>query len=129
MTRGFHTCVIIYINRAPILWYSKRQSNAKTLTFGLDFVVMKTAVEIIKGLRYKICMMGVEVDGPMNVLCENKSAVKNPTQPESTLKKKHNAIAYHRPLEAQVSNIFRITWEQGETNLSDILKKLLPGPW
>ena len=121
--------MIIYINRAPILWYSKRQSTVKTLTFGLDFVVMKTAVEMIKGLRYKLCMRGIEVDIPTNVFCNNKSVVKNSIRPESTLKKKHNAIAYHRPLEAQVSNIFRITWEQGETNLSDILKKLLPGPW
>ena len=91
-----YTGVIIYINRAPTIWCSKQQNTVKTSTFGSEFVVMKTAVEMIKGLRYKICMMGVEVDGPMNVLCENKSAVKNPTQPESTLKKKHNKIAYHR---------------------------------
>ena len=89
---------------------------------------MKTAVEMIEGLRYKLCMRGIEVNSPTNVFCNNKSVVKNSNHSKLTLKKKHNAIAYHRPLEAQVSNIFRITWEQGETNLSDILKKLLPGP-
>jgi hypothetical protein len=45
--------------------------------------------------------------------------VKNSTRPESTLKKKHNTIAYH--LEAQVAGVVRIATEDGETKLADIL--------
>lgn len=54
--------------------------------------------------------------------------VKNSTRPESTLKKKHNAVAYHRVREAQAADIIRIAWEMGDTNLADILTKLLPEP-
>ncbi|KAI2500927.1 hypothetical protein MHU86_13534 [Fragilaria crotonensis] len=39
---------------------------------------------------------------------------KNSTKPESTLKKKHNAIAYHRVREAQAAGIVRIAKEDGE---------------
>jgi hypothetical protein len=37
------------------------------------------------------------------------SVVMNTTRPESTLKKKHNAIAYHRVREAVAAGIIRIT--------------------
>ena len=50
------------------------------------------------------------------------------SKPESTLKKKHNAIAYHRVREAQAAGVMRIAKEDGETNLADILTKSLPGP-
>ena len=83
---------------------------------------------MIEGLRYKLRMMGIQVDGPTNVFCDNESVVKNSPRPESTLKKKHNAIAYHRVREAQVVGIVRIAKEDGETNLADILTKRLPGP-
>ena len=73
-------------------------------------------------------MRGIEVDGPTNFFCDNKSVVKNTTRPESTLKKKHNAIAYHRTREAQAAGIVRIAKEDGETNLADLFTKLLAGP-
>jgi hypothetical protein len=85
-------------------------------------------MEMIKGLRYKLRMIGVQVDGPTNVFCDNESVVKNSTRPESTLKKKHNAIAYHRVREAQAAGVVRIAKEDGETNLADMLIKCLPGP-
>jgi hypothetical protein len=128
VTRRSHTGVLIFINRAPILWYSKRQNTVESSTFGSEFVAMKTAVEQIEGLRYKLRMMGIEVDGPTNVFCDNESVVMNTTRPESTLKKKHNAIAYHRTREAQAAGIIRIAKEDGETNLADLFTKLVPGP-
>jgi len=110
------------------MWYSKRQNTVETSTFGSEIVALKIAVEMVEGLRYKLRMMGIQVDGPTNVFCDNESVVKNTTRPESTLKKKHNAIAYHRVREAQAAGIVRISHEAGETNLADILTKCLPGP-
>ena len=83
---------------------------------------------MVEGLRYKLRMMGVQVDGPTNVFCDNAAVVMNTTKPKSTLKKKHNAIAYHRVREAQAAGVIRIAKEDGETNLADVLTKSLPGP-
>jgi hypothetical protein len=118
----------VYVNNAPSTWYSKRQNTVESSTFGSEFVAMRIAVEQIEGLRYKLCMMGVLVEYPAIVFCDNQSVFKNCSFPESTLKKKHNAIAYHRVREAQASRTIRVAWESGITNLSDILTKLLPGP-
>ena len=89
---------------------------------------MKIAVEMIEGMRHKLALMGIEVDGPTNLFCDNESVVKNSTKPESTLKKKHNAVAFHRVHESQAAGIVRVAWECGATNLADILTKALPGP-
>ena len=110
------------------MWFSKRQNTVETSTFGSEIVALRIAVEMIEGLRYKLRMMGVPIDGPTNVFCDNESVVKNVSNPDSPLKKKANAIAYHKAREAIASKIIRIAKEDGETNLADLLTKLLPGP-
>jgi hypothetical protein len=128
VTRRSHTGILILVNRAPILWLLKRQNTVETSTFGSEFIALKTAVEMVEGLRYKLRMLGVPMEGATNVFCDNKSVVKNSSRPESTLKKRHNAIAYHRCREAQAAGIIRIAFEPGETNLADLFTKLLAAP-
>ncbi len=73
-------------------------------------------------------MFGVPIDGPANMYCDNGSIVMNCTLPESTLKKKHNSIAYHKVRESVAQGTIRIAKEDGETNLADVLTKPLTGP-
>jgi hypothetical protein len=126
VTRRSQTGILLFLNRAPIIWYSKRQNTVETSTFGSEFVAMRIAVELIEALRYKLRMFGVPLDGPTNVFCDNEAVTKNATIPESTLKKKHNSIAYHRTREAVAAETIRVAKEDGVTNLADVLTKLLP---
>jgi hypothetical protein len=90
---------------APIIWYSKQQNTVESLTFGSEFVALRMAVELIIGLRYKLRMFGVPVEGAANIFCNNQRDVHNSSTPESTLVKKHNAICYHRLREASAAGI------------------------
>ena len=76
-------------------------------------------------LRYKLRMFGVPVEGPANVFCDNRGVVKNASIPESTLAKKHNAINYHAIWEAAAAGILQVGKEDGQTNLADLLTKVL----
>jgi hypothetical protein len=96
LTRRSHTGVLIFVNNAPILWHSKRQNTVESSMFGSEFVALQMAVDMIEGLRYKLRMMGVPLDGSTSVFCDNEGVVKNTTAPESPLKKKHVASCYHR---------------------------------
>jgi hypothetical protein len=89
---------------------------------------MKTAVEHFEALRYELRMMGVPIDGPTSIYCDNQLVFKNASRPESVCNKKHNSIAYHRTREAQAAETVCVAWESGEINLSDVFTKLLPGP-
>ena len=44
VTRRSHTGVIIFVNRAPILWFSKRKHTVESSTFGSEFVALQIAV-------------------------------------------------------------------------------------
>ena len=127
-TRRSQTGILIFLQNAPVMWYSKRQNTVESSTFGSEFVAARIAVEMIEGLRYKLRMFGLPVDGPTNMFCDNQSVVINATRPESTLKKKHCAVAYHRCRESQAAGVTQWCHEPGETNLADILTKGLPGP-
>ena len=71
--------------------------------------------------------MGVPVDEATKVFCDNESVVNTTTRPESTLKKKHNAINYHRCREAQAAGHIRVGWIDGINNLADGLTKVTVG--
>jgi hypothetical protein len=79
--RRSHTVILILVNRAPILWHSKRQNTVESSTFGSEFVAAKTSIEMVEGLRYKLRMMGVAIDGATSVFCDNASVVQNSSNP------------------------------------------------
>ena len=125
-TRRSQTGILIFCNKAPIIWHSKRQNTVEASTFGSEFQAMKNAIELSEALRYKLRMFGVPIDGPTNIFCDNEAVYKNTSLPESTLKKKHHSIAYHRCREAVAAGTVRVAKEGTKTNLSDLFTKLLP---
>ena len=123
--RRSQTGVLIFCNKAPIHWYSKRQPTVETSTFGAEFRAMKTAVELTEALRYKLRMFGVPIDGPTSVFCDNEAVYKNTVLPESTLNKKHHSIAYHRCREAVAAQTIQVAKEGTLNNLADLFTKIM----
>ena len=125
ITRRSQTGIIIFANMTPLTWISKKQNTVESSTFGSEFVALKHATEIIKGLRYKLRMLGVPLDGPTRICCDSQSVVINSSFPESALKKKHCSVAFHIVREAIAAGILHIYWERSKSNLADLFTKLL----
>ena len=123
--RRSQTGILIFINKAPIQWYSKRQALVEASTFGAEFCAVRIATEMIESLRYKLRMFGIPINGPANVHCDNEAVYKNTSIPESTLKKKHHSIAYHRCREAIAAGTMRIAKQGTTKNLADLFTKVL----
>jgi hypothetical protein len=87
---------------------------------------MRICVELVEALRYKLRMFGIPIDGPANIFGDNKSVITNSTIPTSTLKKKHNSIAYHRVRESVAAGTLQIAKVHTSENLADLLTKPLP---
>jgi hypothetical protein len=115
------------MNMAPILWFSKKQGTIETSVFGAEFVAMKQATEAARGLRYKLRMMGIEIDGPTYTYGDNMSVIHNTQRPESTLKKKSNAICYHFMRESVAMGETLTGHVKSEDNPADICTKVIPG--
>ena len=97
VTRRSHSGYVVFINRAPIVGYSKRQQTVETSTFSAEFIALKVCLEAIEHLRFKLRCFGVPLSSgeATHVFCDNESVVKNTTNVESTLNKKHSSVAYH----------------------------------
>ena len=91
-------------------------------------MAVRNAIEMIEGLWYKLRMMGVPIEGPCNVFCDNNAVVINSKYPESMLKKKHTAIKYHCMREAIAAKTTQVAKEDTSMNLVDLLTKCNPGP-
>ena len=57
--RWSRTGYFIYVNSALVNWIYKKQATIETSVFGAEFVAMKQGMEAVRGLRYKLRMMGV----------------------------------------------------------------------
>ena len=126
LTRRSHTGLFIFINNYLVDWYSKEQATVKSSTFGSDTITIRTGIDKVQALRYKLYMMGVPMDGPADVFCDNQSVVLTAQKPETRLSKKHNAINYHRIREAASGKWVRVAFESGANNWADFLTKILP---
>ena len=125
VTRHSQTGLLLFVNRAPVTWFSKRQNTVKMSTFRSEFITMKTAVDHIEGLHYKLQMFGIPIEGPTKVFCDNKAVFKNTSIPDFTLKKKHTSICYHREREAVAACTMQVAKEGTVTNLADLFTKPL----
>ena len=52
--RGSHTGIIVYVNNALIIWYSKHQNTVESSSFGSELVALRIATDMIEALRYKL---------------------------------------------------------------------------
>ena len=83
--RRSHSGIVIYINNAPIIWYSRCQNPVEASNFVLDYVALRISIEIIETLWYNLRCSGGLVDGPAEVFCDKKSVVNNLIIPTSVL--------------------------------------------
>ena len=87
---------------------------------------MKQCCEYIRGLRYKLRMMGIPCQGPAYIQGDNQSVLANTLIPDLTLKKKSQSIAYHFVHEGVTRDEWRTSYINTHENESDLLTKLLP---
>ena len=50
LTRRLRTGCVVFLNRAPIIYFSKKQGSCQMSTFGSEFVAMIQCCEYIRGL-------------------------------------------------------------------------------
>ena len=126
ITRRSRTGFIVYVQNSPIYWLSKKQNSIETSSFGSEFMAMKHCTEYVRGLRYKLRMLGIACELPTFIYGDNKSVLANVSVPDSVLKKKSNSIAYHFVREGSARDEWRIAYINTHENPADLLTKALP---
>ena len=126
ITRHSRTRFLVYLNCAPIYWWSKKQNSVESSSFGSKFIAMKQCCEYVCGLRYKLRMMGISCDDPTFINGDNQSVLDNTTIPDSMLKKKFQSLAYHFVQEGAAWDEWQMTYINTHENEADLLTRQLP---
>ena len=82
-------------------------------------------MEVVRGLQYKLRMMGVPLSGPTYAYGDNMSVIHNTQRPESMLKKKSNSICYHSIRESVAMGETLTGHVRTHENVADIATKVL----
>ena len=111
---------------ALIAAVSKKQPTIETSIFGAEFVAMKHGMEMLRGIRYKLRMMGVPISGPSYIYGDNMSVIHNTQRPELVLKKKSNQICYHAIRESCAMGESLTGHISTNDNVADLATKIIP---
>ena len=125
---GIATLASLFINRVPIMWYSKRLNTVKASTFLSEFIIAKCCVNHITLLHWGSNLGSLEsvpVTEPTNQICDNESVVKNSIILSSTLNWKHSSITYHSVRWTVAVDIIHVAWVPTDMNLTDLMIKRL----
>ena len=128
VTRRSHTGYILFLNRAPIVWDSKKRQTVETSAFSAEFIAMKACLEAIEHLRFKLRCFGVPMPKgePTHVFCDNESVVKKTSNMESSLNKKHSFVAHHFCQWSAAAGIISVAHVRTDYNLADCCTKQIP---
>ena len=128
VTRRSHSGYIIFVNRAPVKWMSKRQQTVETSALSSDFIALKQCLEDVEHLRFKLRMFGIPMseDQPSTlILRDNESVVRNTSNVESSLNKKHSDIAHHFARWNVEAGVCTISWIPTGDNIADVMTNRL----
>ena len=126
VTRRSRTGILVYLNCSLIHWWSKKQASIESSSFGAEFIAMKQCCEYLRGLRYKLHMIGIPCDEPSHIYGDNQSVLPNTTMLDSTLMKKSQSIAYHFVHEGSACGEWRTASVNMHDNEANLLTKPLP---
>ena len=121
------TNFMIFIIMALVVWFSKHKLTIESSAFGSEFVALKNGVETLRGLCYKLQMMGIPISGPLLVYGNNMLVIPNTQWPKSLLKKKCNLICYYGIRESIAMGETLTTHVPTLDNYADLLTKVMYG--
>ena len=73
------TGVLIFINKAPIHWYIKKQPSVETSKFDAEFCAMKVGFGMVEALQYKLKKLGYRLMVQQTCSVTTKRYIKTPS--------------------------------------------------
>ena len=125
MTKRSCSGVVAYVGRTPVAWLCKRQTTIQTSSYGAEFMAGRTACEEAISLRYMLRCLGVRIKGRTLFPGDNLGMLQSSTRPDSRLKKKAQALSWHKIRECVAAGIICPVKVDTKINIADFLTKSL----
>ena len=103
------------------------KSTIETSVFGAEFVTMKQGIDALRGLRYRLRMIGIPISGPSYIYGDNMSVMYNTSRPEPVLRKMSNSGCHHAVHESVAMGESLAGHILSKENVSDRYQKFFYG--
>ena len=90
-----------------------------------ELCAIKVAMEYVRGLRFKLRMMGIPVDEPAFVFGNNQSVIANTANPASMLRKKSNSVVFHHCQDDLAGDAWRTAYVNTHDNAANLFTEPL----
>ena len=122
-TRKSVTGYCVYLNMNLVAWKSRSQKNVTLSSSEAEYVAMSELCTEIVFIKSILEFMGVDVELPIVVYCDNVGAVFLAHNPKTSMRTKHVDIRYHHVREYVVDGVIMIKFVKSEENDADIFTK------
>ena len=115
------------MNTVLVQWFSKKHSAVETLVLSTEFVTITQHMYALRGLTYKLRMMGISMSGPLYMYGENMSVVHNTFTLQSVLRRESNSVCYHAVHESVALGESLVRHIAIRENVADLMTHVLHG--
>ena len=88
---------------------------------------MNQSIDTLRGLRYKLRIMGIFIAGPSHIHGDNISVVHYTSKPGSVFRKKNNLACYHTVHESIAMGKFLVAHLPSSENVAKLMTKVIYG--
>ena len=122
-TRISVTGFIIYLLGVPICWRSKGQKSVTLSSSEAEYIAISEAVKEIRFIYYLLDSIGIKVELPIVVRCDNVGAIFMAENSSSGVRTRHIDTRYHFIREHIEDGFIKIVFVRSCENVGDIFTK------
>jgi len=119
-----HTGVVGMIGNTLVKFLSKGQSSVKVITYGSEFVGMRSGVEVILELRAMVRELSFATPWS-GIWSDNDGVLLSSTNVGSLLKKRSTVLSFHLTQEVIAAEAIELSYIHSKFNYTDLLTKAL----
>ena len=125
LNRRSQTENLMLANEAPTHWLIKRQPRDEASTFGAEFCIVKTEVEIVEALRCELRVLRIDMGILESIFYDNEADHESTSTRKRVVTKNHYNIACRRHKELVEVLTVKISKEGTIKKLADLITKLM----
>jgi hypothetical protein len=113
----------MFLNGAVVLWKSKLQKPLALSSAEAEYYALCEAAKDVKYISMVLRSLGIEVELPITIYCDNVGAIFMTENASATTRTKHVDARYHYVRELLETGFIRIIFVRSEDNKSDWFTK------
>ena len=121
--RRSRTGILLFCGSTPVHAKSIKQTGVQTSSYGAELAALKTATEILTGVRHLCRSFGIPIQGSSPAYGDNLGVLTSVTNHSTLLKAKHVSIAWHYVRAAIAAGIVSPRKVWSAANPSDLMTK------